>query len=192
MNFERLTGIVITKESPNYEECCLAWNRAINKHPLVIVYCQNNDDIINAINWAKEYKVSFRIRSGTHHYEGYSTGDNLLVIDVSEMNKIELNDTTVKIQGGVRNRELYEAVCGAGYPFPGGGCPTVGAVGYTLGGGWGYSSRLLGLGCDQLIEAEMITANGELVVANESQNEDLFWALRGSGGGNFGVITSLT
>ena len=192
MNFEGLTGVVVTKESLNYEECCLAWNRAINKHPLVIVYCQNNDDIINAIKWAKEYKIPFRIRSGTHHYEGYSTGDNLLVIDVSHMNKIELNDKTVKIQGGVRNRELYEAVCGAGYPFPGGGCPTVGAVGYTLGGGWGYSSRLFGLGCDQLIEAEMITANGELVVANETQNEDLFWALRGSGGGNFGVITSLT
>lgn len=192
MNFEGLTGVVVTKESPNYEECCLAWNRAINKHPLVIVYCQNKDDIINAIKWTKEYKIPFRIRSGTHHYEGYSTGDNLLVIDVSHMNKIELSEKTVKIEGGVRNRELYEAVCGAGYPFPGGGCPTVGAVGYTLGGGWGYSSRLLGLGCDQLIEAEMINANGELVVANKNNNEDLFWALRGSGGGNFGVITSLT
>ena len=108
------------------------------------------------------------------------------------MNRIELNETTVKVQGGVRNRELYEAVCGAGYPFPGGGCPTVGVAGYTLGGGWGYSSRLFGLGCDQLIEAEVITAEGQLIVANANQHEDLFWALRGSGGGNFGVVTSLT
>lgn len=192
MDFNALSGVVITKESPNYEECCLSWNRAIEKHPLVIVYCQENQDVIQAIKWAKQYGVPFRIRSGTHHYEGYSTGDQLLVIDVSCMNRIELNETTVKVQGGVRNRELYEAVCGAGYPFPGGGCPTVGVAGYTLGGGWGYSSRLFGLGCDQLIEAEVITAEGQLIVANANQHEDLFWALRGSGGGNFGVVTSLT
>lgn len=192
MDYSKLSGTVITKDSPNYEECCLAWNRAINKHPLVIVYCQNNEDVINAINWAKEYKVPFRIRSGTHHYEGYSTGDNVLVIDVSQMNEIQLNETTVTVQGGVRNRELYEAVCKAGYPFPGGGCPTVGVAGYTLGGGWGYSSRLFGLGCDQLLEAEIIIADGQVIVANKDQNEDLFWALRGSGGGNFGVVTSLT
>ena len=192
MDFNALSGGVVTKESPNYEECCLSWNRAIEKHPLVIVYCQENQDVIQAIKWAKQYGVPFRIRSGTHHYEGYSTGDQLLVIDVSCMNRIELNETTVKVQGGVRNRELYEAVCGAGYPFPGGGCPTVGVAGYTLGGGWGYSSRLFGLGCDQLIEAEVITAEGQLIVANANQHEDLFWALRGSGGGNFGVVTSLT
>lgn len=192
MDFNALSGVVVTKESPNYEECCLSWNRAIEKHPLVIVYCQENQDVIQAIKWAKQYGVPFRIRSGTHHYEGYSTGDQLLVIDVSCMNRIELNETTVTVQGGVRNRELYEAVCGAGYPFPGGGCPTVGVAGYTLGGGWGYSSRLFGLGCDQLIEAEVITAEGQLIVANANQHEDLFWALRGSGGGNFGVVTSLT
>ena len=192
MDFNALSGVVVTKESPNYEECCLSWNRAIEKHPLVIVYCQENQDVIQAIKWAKQYGVPFRIRSGTHHYEGYSTGEQLLVIDVSRMNRIELNETTVKVQGGVRNRELYEAVCGAGYPFPGGGCPTVGVAGYTLGGGWGYSSRLFGLGCDQLIEAEVITAEGQLIVANANQHEDLFWALRGSGGGNFGVVTSLT
>ena len=192
MDFNALSGVVVTKESPNYEECCLSWNRAIEKHPLVIVYCQENQDVIQAIKWAKQYGVPFRIRSGTHHYEGYSTGDQLLVIDVSCMNRIELNETTVKVQGGVRNRELYEAVCGAGYPFPGGGCPTVGVAGYTLGGGWGYSSRLFGLGCDQLIEAEVITAEGQLIVANANQHEDLFWALRGSGGGNFGAVTSLT
>lgn len=192
MDFNALSGVVITKESPNYEECCLSWNRAIEKHPLVIVYCEENQDIIQAIKWAKQYGVPFRIRSGTHHYEGYSTGDQLLVIDVSRMNRIELNETTVTVQGGVRNRELYEAVCGAGYPFPGGGCPTVGVAGYTLGGGWGYSSRLFGLGCDQLVEAEVITADGQLIIANSSQHEDLFWALRGSGGGNFGVVTSLT
>lgn len=192
MDFNALSGAVVTKESPNYEEYCLSWNRAIEKHPLVIVYCEGNQDIIQAIKWARQYDVPFRIRSGTHHYEGYSTGDQLLVIDVSRMNRIELNETTVTVQGGVRNRELYEAVCGAGYPFPGGGCPTVGVAGYTLGGGWGYSSRLFGLGCDQLIEAEVITADGQLIVANANQHEDLFWALRGSGGGNFGVVTSLT
>lgn len=192
MDYSQLSGVVITKDSSNYNECCLSWNRAIDKHPLVIVYCETNQQIIDAINWAKRYEVPFRIRSGTHHYEGYSTGDDLLVIDISKMNKIILSETTVTVQGGVRNRELYEAVCGEGYPFPGGGCPTVGVAGYTLGGGWGYSGRLFGLGCDQLLEAEVITADGTVMVASKHENEDLFWALRGGGGGNFGVVTSLT
>ena len=76
MDFNALSGVVVTKESPNYEECCLSWNRAIEKHPLVIVYCQENQDVIQAIKWAKQYGVPFRIRSGTHHYEVIQQGIN--------------------------------------------------------------------------------------------------------------------
>ena len=191
--FEELTGTVVTKDQHTYEESRQAWNRAIQKYPLVIVYCEEIVDIQNAIKWSLKYKVPFRIRSGTHHYEGYSTGNDLLVIDVSRMNKIYIDEDsqTVTIQGGARNREVYEAVCGLGYPFPGGGCPTVGVAGFTLGGGWGYSSRLLGLGCDNLIEVELIDYKGDRLAANTLKNEDLYWACRGGGGGNFGVITSL-
>lgn len=192
--FDELTGIIVTKDHHTYEESRQAWNRAIQKYPLVIVYCKAVTDIQNAIKWSLKYEVPFRIRSGTHHYEGYSTGNDFLVIDVSHMNKIHVDEEnqTVTIEGGARNREVYEAVCGLGYPFPGGGCPTVGVAGFTLGGGWGYSSRLFGLGCDNLIEVELIDYKGDCLVANASKNKDLYWACRGGGGGNFGVITSLT
>lgn len=193
-DYRGLTGEIITKEDFEYEEERKAWNRAIEKYPLVIVYCESEEDIKNAIIFAKTNSLSIRIRSGRHHYEGYSTGNDIVVIDVSKMNKIYIDEEneTVKVQAGVCNRELYEATGKKGYPFSGGACPTVGVVGFTLGGGWGYSSRLLGLGCDRLVEAELIDSNGNLLICNKDVNEDLFWALRGCGGGNFGVITSMT
>lgn len=193
-NYEKLTGDIITKDSFNYEESRKAWNRAIEKYPLVIVYCKNNNDIINAIKWANSNSVEFRIRSGTHHYEGYSTGNDVMIIDVSKMNKIVVDEekSIVTIEAGVRNRELYEALGSKGYAFPGGGCPTVGVVGFTLGGGWGYSARLLGLGADNLASLKLIDGEGNVVEACENKNSDLFWACRGAGSGNFGVISSMT
>ncbi|MGL5152689.1 MAG: FAD-binding protein [Clostridium sp.] len=190
----KLTGEIITKEHKDYDFHRLAWNRAINKFPKIINYCYTNEDIKNAIEFGKNEGLRIKIRSGAHHYEGYSTGDDELVIDVSRMNKIDINEKCgiVKIQGGVRNRELYKATGNLGYPFPGGGCPTVGVVGLTLGGGWGYSSRYLGIASQSLVELELINANGELVRANINENKDLFWACRGAGGGNFGVVTSMT
>lgn len=193
-DFSNLSGDIVTRDDFEYEECRKAWNRAIEKYPLLIVYCYKVEDVQNAILFARENFLEIRIRSGSHHYEGYSTGNDVVVIDVSKMNGIYINEEQgfVKIQGGVRNEALYEAIGKKGYPFPGGGCPTVGVVGFTLGGGWGYSSRLLGLGCDNLLEVELVNNKGELITCNESCNEDLFWALRGCGGGNFGVIVSMT
>lgn len=189
-----ITGKVITREDLHYEESRKMWNRAIEKYPLLIVYCKNNEDVRNAILWAKRYDVAIRIRSGGHHYEGYSTGNDVMVIDVSGLNDIVVDETggSVTIGGGVRNRELYEALGQKGYAFPGGGCPTVGVVGFTLGGGWGYSCRLLGLGCDHLKEVVLIDAKGREIVANEQSHQELFWALRGSGGGQFGVVVRMT
>lgn len=194
VNYSKLTGEVITKDDYEYEDSRIAWNRAIQKYPLVIVYCNNKDDIKNSILWAKENDIPFRIRSGCHNYEGYSTGNDVLVIDVSKMNDIYVDERNkeVTIGGGTRNRELYEALGTLGYPFPGGGCPTVGVVAFALGGGWGYSSRLFGLGCDNLIKAEFINYDGLEVTASEKANSDLLWAAKGAGGGNFGVVTSMT
>ena len=189
-----LTGKVITKAHKEYEEARIMWNRAIEQYPLAIVYCETKEDVINSIKWARNNQVPIRIRSGGHHYAGYSTGNDVLVIDVSLMKHISIDEKahTVTIAGGVRNRELYEFVCSKGYPFPGGGCPSVGVVGFTLGGGWGYSSRLLGLACDSLKQVELIDYEGSLIVASETENRDLFWALRGSGGGQFGVVVGMT
>lgn len=194
IDFSKLSGDIITKEDKRYKESVLSWNRAIKAEPLVIIYCKENNDVVNAINWAKENNVEVRIRSGCHSYEGYSTGNDVAIIDISKMKdiKIDEEDNTVKFGGGITNREAYEFLGQKNYPFPGGGCPTVGITGLILGGGWGYSSRYLGLACDSLIEAEMINHNGEKLIVNKDNNIDLFWALKGGGGGNFGVITSLT
>lgn len=194
LDYKILSSEIVTRNSFLYEENREAWNRAIQKYPKAICYPKTTKEVIEVLKFVKENKIEFRIRSGRHHYEGYSTGNDIFIIDVSKMNNIyvdELNKT-VKIDGGVRNRELYEVLNSLGYPFPGGGCPTVGVIGFTLGGGWGYSSRLLGLGCDNLIEAELVNCDGDLIILNNKENKDLFWALKGSGGGNFGIVTSMT
>lgn len=192
--YTELTGKIVTKDNCKYEESRLSWNRAIEKYPLVIIYCYNEQDIINAIVWARKNSIEIRVRSGAHSYEGYSTGNDVAVIDISKMNEIYIDEenSVVKIGGGVRNREIYEALGSKSYAFPGGGCPTVGVAGLILGGGWGYSSRFLGLACDSLIELEMINYKGEKLIINEQENSDLFWACKGSGGCNFGIITSMT
>lgn len=194
VDYSGLTGKIITKESFEYEESRLAWNRAIEKYPLVIIYCNNEEDVINAILWAKNNSIEIRVRSGAHSYEGYSTGNDVAIIDISKMNEIYIDENNgfARIGGGVRNREIYEALGSRNYAFPGGGCPTVGVAGLVLGGGWGYSSRFLGLACDSLIEVEMINYEGKKLILNEQSNSDLFWACKGSGGCNFGIITSMT
>lgn len=194
VDYSGLTGKIITKESFEYEESRLAWNRAIEKYPLVIIYCNNEEDVINAILWAKNNDIEIRVRSGAHSYEGYSTGNDVAIIDISKMNEIYIDENNgfARIGGGVRNREIYEDLGSRNYAFPGGGCPTVGVAGLVLGGGWGYSSRFLGLACDSLIEVEMINYEGKKLILNEQSNSDLFWACKGSGGCNFGIITSMT
>lgn len=185
---------IITPNNPKYELARQEWNRSIQKFPLVIAYCEDYYDVSNAVCWAVENNVDIRIRSGGHNYEGYSTGNKAMVIDLSLMNKIKIDNynNTVKIQGGVNFGKLYNTLATQGYPFPGGACPTVAASGYSLGGGWGYSSRYLGLGCDSIIGVEIIDYEGDLLVANDCIHSDLFWALRGAGGGNFGVVVSIT
>lgn len=192
--FHGLTGKVIAPYSKEYGEARQEWNRAIQKFPLVLVYCFKTEDISNAICWARRHHVGIRIRSGRHHYEGYSTGNLVLVIDVSPMKGINLNkaNDTLCIQSGATNQQVYNYAGEEGYPFPGGTCPTVGVVGYTLGGGWGYSSRFLGLGCDSLVDLEMVNYQGKVLKVNEKEHPDLFWACRGAGGGNFGVVTAMT
>lgn len=189
-----LTGEVVTPCSKEYELSRQEWNRSIQKFPAAIVYCESAKDIQNAVCWARQNNVGIRIRSGGHHYQGYSVGNGVLVIDVSLMKKIKLDEIrgSVFMQSGVRNREVYDYLGSRGYAFPGGTCPTVGVSGYVLGGGWGYSCRYLGLGCDNLTALDMVNYQGKLIHADEKHNPDLFWALSGAGGGNFGVVTSMT
>lgn len=189
--FNDLTGKVITRKSPFYNEARQVWNRAIQRFPLAIVYCNDKTDVSNAVSWARQHCVPIRIRSGGHNYEGYSIGNDVLVIDVSNLNNLKIIDNHLFADGGVNNKLLYDFIAREGYPFPGGTCPTVGLSGYASGGGWGLSCRLLGLGCDSLVELELVNAEGKIIKANSVENKELFWACRGAGGGNFGIIVSM-
>lgn len=186
------SGEIVTPKDNSYESSRQIWNRAVQKYPLAILYCLSKEDVSSAIQFCVRKKVQFRIRSGGHSYEGFCVDNNVAVIDVSRLKKIKINyyDNTIEVGAGINNSELYEFLADKGYPFPGGTCPTVGVIGYALGGGWGYSCRLFGLGCDNLLELEMIDYKGNCITANNECNRELFWALRGAGNGNFGVVTS--
>ena len=179
---------------PNYHMDRQIFNRSIQKYPSVIIYCENEEDVKQAVRHAVDSGQTVRVRSGGHNYEGFSIGDNVVVIDTSHLKNISIceENNTVKIGSGVSNSELYGFLSKYNFPFPSGTCPTVNAVGLTQGGGWGHSARMFGLTCDLLVEADIVDAAGNLITANATWNSDLFWALRGGGGGNFGVITSLT
>lgn len=189
-----LTGRIVTPFDPIYSIARQGYNRAIQQFPLIIVYCRDKQDVSNAVLWSRKHSVPVRIRSGGHNYEGYSNGDCTLVIDISELNGMRLDECRhrLSVEGGATNRQVYGFLSSRGYPFPGGTCPTVGVSGYSLGGGWGLSCRLFGLGCDSLEEIEMVNHEGAIIKANRVCNSDLFWACRGAGGGNFGVIVSMT
>lgn len=192
-DFEGLTGRVVIQSDPDYGELRQGYNRAIQQYPLILNDCRSVADVSNAVKWARTYDVPLRIRSGGHNYEGYSNGDGVLVIDISMLNRMSLDEQTnlLTVEGGVTNSQVYALVASKGYPFPGGTCPTVGVSGYATGGGWGLSCRWLGLGCDSLEEIELVNFAGDLIQANRQCNADLFWACRGAGGGNFGVVVSM-
>lgn len=189
-----LSGTIVTPWIPSYHDDRQNFNHAVQQYPLIINYCRSARDVSNAVRWARRNQMALRIRNGGHNYEGYSNGNGVLIIDISEMKGIELDERshTVRVQGGVTNRELYEYVASRGYPFPGGTCPTVGVCGYALSGGWGLSCRYFGLGCDSIEEIELVNHEGQIIKANSRHNDDLFWACRGAGGGNFGVVVSIT
>ncbi|WP_226536521.1 FAD-binding oxidoreductase [Fictibacillus halophilus] len=188
----RLTGRIVTPGNPEYDLAREEFNTRFDLFPSVINFCSTAKDVSNAICWARERKVKFRIRTGRHSYEAYSSLDGGLVIDISEMNEIKVNHKTktARLGAGSLLFPLYERLYEEGYTIPGGTCPSVGLSGLTLGGGWGMLTRPYGMLIDQLIELEMVDAKGKMITANREKNADLFWASRGGGGGNFGVVTS--
>lgn len=185
---------IITPGDSCYSQARLVWNRAINKYPEKIIYCKTIEDVQKAVVYSVEKRLEIRIRGGGHHYEGFSVGNGVIVIDISNLNsiKVDYEKNTFTVQNGIQLGQLYTFIGGKGYPFPGGACPTVCISGLALGGGWGYSSRKYGLTCDSLLELTLVNYKGELITANKHTNSDLFWACKGGGGGNFGVVISMT
>jgi FAD/FMN-containing dehydrogenase len=153
----------------------------------------DSGDIRTAVEFARDHGLRPIPRSGAHSFAGYSTGDGL-VVDVSRLASVDIdaNAERARLGAGTTVLPTYSALWPHRRAISGGTCPTVGITGLTAGGGLGFLSRRYGATCDRLVEVEIVTADGKLLRANERDNEDLYWATKGGGGGNFGVITALT
>lgn len=194
----KLTGHIVVPGDPLYNSARTEFNIRFSKFPGVIVFCLKVQDVINGVKWARERGVPLRVRSGRHSYEGFSTVNGGIVIDVSPLNKVQVDRRKgiAKVGAGADLEHLYKELWRRGVTIPGGTCPTVGIAGLTLGGGIGFLSRLLGLTCDRLLAVDMVIASGKqdakLIHIDRKNNSDLFWASCGGGGGNFGIATSFT
>jgi FAD/FMN-containing dehydrogenase len=192
---KQLGGRIVTRGSPG----CGTFNVLSNDRftavqPAAIAQCTSVEDIAACVRWAREHRVPIAPRAGGHNFAGYSTTPGL-VVAVTDMKMARLDEATgtLDAEAGIQNQDLRALLPKGGegrWVFSGGTCPTVGAAGLTLGGGMGPNSRWAGLTCDLLTEATVVTADGEVVVANESSHPDLFWALRGSAGRNFGICSA--
>lgn len=162
--------------------------------PLAIAMCADAHDVQLCLRWAADHRQKFAIRSGGHNYAGFSTTKGLL-IDVKAMNKVsfDISKNRGYIQAGANNQDMANAFSGSTFAIPSGRCPTVGASGLVLGGGWGFAATHAGLTCDSLVQTDVVLASGKPVSAEaKGDYDDLFWALRGGGGGNFGVNTGFS
>jgi FAD/FMN-containing dehydrogenase len=187
----KLRGQLISRTDDGYEAARKVYNGMIDRHPLLIARCVDVADVIGAVDFARENGLTLAIRGGGHNVAGFGTCDDGLVIDLSPMKGIHVDPAkrTVRAEGGCTWGDVDHATHAFGLAAPGGVISTTGIAGLTLGGGIGYLTRKYGLSCDNLISADVVTADGRLITASADQNADLFWGLRG-GGGNFGVVTS--
>ena len=193
-----LTGRIVRRGDADHGAARISYNRLFEHDPTVIVFARETQDVVNALAWARQNDVELRVRSGGHSLEGWSSVDDGIVIDVSEMKSatIDLASNTATVGAGLNQLEAVTALGEAGFAAPTGTEGTVGLVGATLGGGFGLLTRNFGMASDNLLAAEVVVASNDggaqAIVADEQNNADLLWALRGAGNGNFGVVTSLT
>ena len=187
---DQVKGQVIYPENPGYDQARKIWNGLFNKRPAMIVQCLSVEDVITTVNFARKNNMLVAIKGGGHNSAGTGSCDSGVMIDLSLLKKISINEKamTVKVQGGCLWGEVDAALQQFGLAVPCGIISHTGVAGLTLGGGFGWISRKYGLTVDNLLSVEIVTADGRIVYANNSENQDLFWAVRG-GGGNFGVVT---
>ena len=190
----QLDGQLIRPGDAGYSSARLGYNSLYDGHrAAAIARCASAADVQRCLELAATIRVPVAARSGGHSYAGYSTPSNGLVIDLSSLCAVRATtDGTVRIGAGARLADVYAALGRMGRCLPGGSCPTVGIGGLTLGGGVGYLTRAYGLTCDRLVAADVVTADSVLRHVSATSEPDLFWAIRGGGGGNFGVVTSFT
>jgi len=186
-----LRGPVIGRGHPEYDEARKLYNGMIDKRPLMIARCADVADVIAAVNFGRDHDLPIAIRGGGHNGPGLGSVDDGLVIDLSAMKGVRVDPTarTVRVGAGCTTGDVDHATHAFGLAVPFGIVSTTGVAGLTLGGGSGYLSRKFGLTIDNLIEADVVLADGSFVTASQTKNPHLLWALKG-GGGNFGIVTS--
>ena len=187
-----LSGVVALPGEPNYDEAINIWNGAISRRPAVVARCTTAADVAAGLAFAREHSLEVSVRGGGHNYAGHAVTDGGLMIDLTPMKAVHVDAEARRATcgGGSTWAELDAATQGYALAVPGGFISHTGVAGLTLGGGIGWLSRLAGLSCDNLVGAEVVTADGRVLHASETDHPDLLWALRG-GGGNFGVVTEL-
>lgn len=187
----RLRGELILPEDDAYEKARKIWNGMINKRPAVIAQCAGTADVISCVKFARENDLLTAVRGGGHNVAGNASCHGGFVIELSKMKGMRVDSTgqTARAQAGLTWGEFDRETQAFGLATTGGFVPSTGIAGLTLGGGLGYLGRRFSLTCDNLLSADVVTADGELLVTNSNESGDLFWGLRG-GGGNFGVVTS--
>jgi FAD/FMN-containing dehydrogenase len=188
---QRLRGELITADHAAYDSARRVWNGNVDRRPALVARCAGVADVQRAVTFARTHSLLVSIRGGGHSAPGYGTNDGGLVIDMSAIKGIRVDPAarTVRVQGGVIWRELDHETEAFGLATTGGTVSNTGVVGLTLGGGLGWLMGKHGLSIDNLISADVVTADGQFRQASVADHHDLFWALRG-GGGNFGVVTS--
>ena len=185
-----ITGSALVPDDPGYEEARKIWNAMIDRRPAVIVQCAQADDVPPVIRFARKNELELSIRGGGHNIGGNALCDNGVMIDFSRMKKVRVDagKRRAYVEPGATLADLDEATQAHGLATPVGINSTTGIAGLTLGGGFGWLTRKYGMTIDNLVSVDMVTAEGKKIRANENENGDLFWAVRG-GGGNFGVVT---
>lgn len=184
-------GELVAPGDESYHDERRVWNGMVNKYPACIVRCDGVADVIAAVNFARDHDVPLSVRGGGHGVAGNALVDGGLVVDLSAMRDVRVDPEVrlARVGGGATWADVDRQTQQFGLAAPGGVVSETGVAGLTLGGGMGHVRRKYGLSCDNLRSADVVTADGRLVVASEDRNEDLYWALCG-GGGNFGVVTS--
>jgi hypothetical protein len=187
----KVRGEVIGPDDAEYDESRKVYNGMIDKRPAAVVRCTDSADAATAIVTARDEGLDLSVRGGGHSAPGFGTNDDGIVVDLGPLQDVVVDKDakTARAGGGCTWKVFNEATHADGLATTGGIIGSTGIAGLTLGGGIGYLARNFGLSCDNLISAEVVTADGEVVLASEAEHDDLFWALRG-GGGNFGAVTT--